>query len=292
MQTLLSLNNVGYQHRSQALLSGLTFDINPHEIIGLLGINGAGKSTTLQLLAGTLLPNHGKIQRAKSLRVGYLSDKLPLIPHWSVKQTLKHGCRLHAIPSAQHNQHIDNAMQQCDITDIAKQPVGQLSKGNRQRVGLALAIIHRPTLLILDEPTSGLDPRQLNRFRHLITTLKSQTAVVFSSHTLTEIEAVCDRIIVIHQGQQAGEITLANHVHTENHVAITFTTAFSSTDFVNYTQWQRGDGDTHYFRLSNPNDQNRLLRQLIDDGRSVMQIQPSKNAIEQEFFRLIKPMNQ
>lgn len=291
MTALLSLKNVAYQHYSHSLLSGLTFAVKEKEVIGLLGINGAGKSTTLKLLAGTLLPSSGTIQRDNDLRIGYLSDKLPLIPQWTVKKTLKHCCQLHGMPTNKHQQYIEHAMQQCDITHLANRPIQQLSKGNQQRVGLAQAIIHRPNLLILDEPTSGLDPSQLSRFRQLITDLKPQTSVVFSSHAIAEIQAICDRVIVIHNGQQAGEIDLSQQHGDDQQIAITFATTPSEQQLSQQTQWLSGENHTHYFRVNSQGEQDQLLFSLLNQGLSIQDVNAINTPLEKKFLTLIEQVS-
>lgn len=286
---LLSLNQVSYYHNNAPLLSQLSFAIKKGEIIGLLGINGAGKSTTLKLLAGLLIPTSGTLESLANLTIGYLSETPALIPHWSVKQTLKHSCYLHQLKPVQHESRIQTTLQQCDISHIAHQPINRLSKGNRQRVGLAQAIIHQPQLLILDEPTSGLDPQQMIRFRKLVQSLKEKTTVIFSSHLLAELNNICDRVIIIHGGRQLGEIRLsASEALKQPTLMITFAKNVCHNTFKTIKHWKKGQGKHHVFQLGNQEEQDQLIKDLLDNGLSIVSITPDDTALEQTFFNLIE----
>lgn len=289
---LLSLKQASYYHNSTPLLSELSFTVKKGEVIGLLGVNGAGKSTTLKLLAGLLLPTGGSLETSANLTLGYLSETPALIPHWSVKKNLKHSCYLHRLPPHQHDCRLRSVLQQCDLTHLINQRINQLSKGNRQRVGLAQAIIHEPQLLLLDEPTSGLDPQQLVKFRQLIQTIKEKTAVVFSSHLLTEINLICDRVIFLHAGKQLGEMNLSTPDFIEpSAVAITFTKEIPQAILNKTNCWLQGQGKKHLFQPGDQTQQDALIKYLLDNGLSITEVTPENCPLEQTFLHLIAQAN-
>ncbi len=186
----------------------LSFQIYPGEVVGLLGPNGAGKTTTMRMLTGYTTPTAGSVtisgydllenpQEAKK-RLGYLPENPPLYPELSVLETLEFSLGLRA--GKDRKEQTEKALERTGLQDVRRRLVGNLSKGYRQRVGIAQAIVHEPPFLILDEPTTGLDPKQIAEIRDLIQTLKGGVAILHSSHILQEISQVCDRILIIHQG--------------------------------------------------------------------------------------------
>jgi len=199
-------------------LRGVSFHVAPGEIVGLLGPNGAGKSTAMKILTGYLQPDDGTVKvdgldvlthvREVQTRIGYLPENAPLYPEMSVQSYLMMMANLREIPPDEHLVYLSRAIYATGLSNRLTQPIGQLSKGFRQRVGLAQAILHQPKLLILDEPTIGLDPTQVVEIRHLIRRLAPQSTILFSSHILSEVEAVCDRVIIIMNGQVKADARL------------------------------------------------------------------------------------
>ena len=187
------------------------FALDRGERVGLLGLNGAGKSTTLDMLAGCLVPDAGEVTigghsladeplAARAL-LGYLPDRPPVVDDMRVGAFLALAARLRRVPRAEVAARVDEAVAECGLGEVVRHRVGTLSKGYRQRVGLAQAIVHRPALVLLDEPGSGLDPRQSEELRALVRRLGERgAAVVFSTHLLAEARSVCDRILVMHRG--------------------------------------------------------------------------------------------
>jgi ABC-2 type transport system ATP-binding protein len=201
-------------------LHDVSFHVEAGEIIGLLGPNGAGKTTMMKILTGYLLPSSGtavvdgldvvsdalQVQR----RIGYLPENAPLYPELSVQGYLRMIADLRQIPRVEQPRYLSDAIRATGLSDHLTRPVGQLSKGFRQRVGLAQAILHRPNLLILDEPTIGLDPTQIVEVRKLIQSLARRSTVVLSTHILSEVEAVCDRVIILLNGEVRADSRLAD----------------------------------------------------------------------------------
>lgn len=192
-------------------LRGVTLHIQSGEIVGLLGPNGAGKTTMIKILTGYLQPNSGTVEvdgldvltetQEVQARLGYLPENAPLYPELSVQSYLKTIADLRQIPPDQQLARISEAVYATGLADMLTRPIGQLSKGFRQRVGLAQAILHRPKLLILDEPTVGLDPTQIVEIRRLIKRLAQHSTILFSTHILSEVEALCDRVVILMNGQ-------------------------------------------------------------------------------------------
>lgn len=200
-------------------LRGISFEVQPGEIVGLLGPNGAGKSTTIKILTGYLHPDGGTVEidgldvlthtKAVQARIGYLSENTPLYPSLSIQAYLKLMADLRAIPEEEQPGLISEAIVATGLVAHRARPIGHLSKGLRQRVGLAQAILHRPDMLILDEPTIGLDPTQIVEIRSLIKRLAAHSTILFSSHILSEVEALCDRVVIIINGQIRADARLS-----------------------------------------------------------------------------------
>ncbi len=192
-------------------VDGVTFELEPGQVAGLLGPNGAGKSTTIRMITGFLGPDSGSIEimgadiaesasLAKS-RLGYLPEQAPIYPEMSVSGYLKHRAKLLGVESGSIKGAIGRAVDLCRLTGMEKRRVGHLSKGYKQRVGLAGALIHDPPVLVLDEPTNGLDPSQIRESRSLIRDLAENKTMLICSHILPEIERVCDRVMIMNQGR-------------------------------------------------------------------------------------------
>ena len=192
-------------------LRGVSFHVNAGEIIGLLGPNGAGKTTVMKILTGYLQPTSGRAvidgldAVTQSLevqkRIGYLPENAPLYPDLSAQAYLKMIADLRQIPEQEQPRRLAEAIRATGLQDHLTRPIGHLSKGYRQRGGLAQAIVHQPQVLIMDEPTAGLDPTQIVEVRRLIRTLAQKSTVLLSTHILSEVEAVCDRVIILMNGQ-------------------------------------------------------------------------------------------
>ena len=197
----------------------VSLELRRGEVLGLLGPNGAGKTTTMQMLTGNLAPSSGQVRicgidlidrpiQAKS-RIGYLPEVPPLYKELKVDEYLRLAGRLHKVKKPALQQAVDRARQRCGLSDMGKRLIGSLSKGYQQRVGIAQAIIHDPDVIILDEPTIGLDPNQIREIRALIRDLGRDHSVILSTHILPEVEAVCDRVQILHRGEVVFYDTIA-----------------------------------------------------------------------------------
>ncbi|HMK14780.1 MAG TPA: ATP-binding cassette domain-containing protein [Burkholderiales bacterium] len=189
----------------------LNLELKKGEVLGFLGPNGAGKTTTMRMLTGNLAPSAGSISicgidlldqpKAAKQLVGYLPEDPPLYRELNVDEYLALVARLHRVAKSALKNTMEQAKQRCGLTEVGRQLIGSLSRGYQQRVGLAQAIIHSPEVVILDEPTVGLDPIQMREIRTLIRELGGTHSVILSTHILPEVESVCDRVIIMHQGK-------------------------------------------------------------------------------------------
>src|SRR6266566_5702497 len=192
-------------------VSEVSFEVRKGEVLGFLGPNGAGKTTTMRVITGYLPPSKGKVRVAgvdvveEPLEVkrhtGYLPESPPLYPDMTVVEYLAFVARIKGLPRGEVRKRVDEVSEKCAITDVRGKQIGKLSKGYRQRVGLAQALIHNPDVLILDEPTAGLDPKQIIETRQLIKELAGDHTIVLSTHILPEVAQTCQRVVIINNGQ-------------------------------------------------------------------------------------------
>lgn len=217
----IEVQNLCKHYGSVKAVENISFSINPGEVVGFLGPNGAGKSTTMRILCGLMPASSGRVSicgipvatqahKAKC-HIGYMPENNPLPKEMRVLEYLRYRARLKDIPGKIRNKRVDEVMDLCDINRKTRYKlIGSLSKGYRQRVGIADAILAEPELVIMDEPTIGLDPHQIRSIRKLIHSLRGKMTLLFSSHILPEVEASCDRVIIINQGRIVAEGTTAS----------------------------------------------------------------------------------
>ncbi|HUP11348.1 MAG TPA: gliding motility-associated ABC transporter ATP-binding subunit GldA, partial [Niastella sp.] len=231
----IEVSNLTKLYGEQKAIDNISFTINKGEIVGFLGPNGAGKSTTMKILTGYLQPDEGEAivsgipvkkqpLQAKTT-IGYLPEANPLYYDQYVREYLYFVADVHGVPAKSKKDRIEAVIQTVGLSLESKKKVGQLSKGYKQRVGLAAALIHDPEVLILDEPTTGLDPNQIIEIREVIKALGQNKTVLFSSHILQEVEAICDRVIIINRGKLVANDKLSNlrqHVNNNNLLKVTF----------------------------------------------------------------------
>ncbi|WP_394847251.1 ABC transporter ATP-binding protein [Pendulispora brunnea] len=212
---MISVSHLVKHYGSHVAVDDVSFRVEKGQIVGFLGPNGAGKSTTLRILSGFLGMTSGKVEicghdiEEASLEarrsVGYMPEAVPLYPEMRVVEYLTFRAELKGVARAKRRAHVDDAMEKASVFDVANTLIGKLSKGYRQRVGLADALVANPPLLILDEPTAGLDPNQIRQVRELIAGLSGEHTVLLSTHILSEVEQSCDRVILIAKGKLLAE---------------------------------------------------------------------------------------
>lgn len=215
---MIELCNVTKRYGAVEAVRDLSFSAPEGQIVGLLGQNGAGKTTTLNMLTGYFPPTSGSVRvdgmdmlqqpRACKRRIGYLPEKPPLYDEMTVADYLAFVCRLREVKGSAIAGHCGEIVQTCGLQEEAQRRIGNLSKGFRQRVGIAQALCGNPEVLVLDEPTVGLDPRQVKEIRELIRQLGRTHTVIFSSHLLPEIQQLCDRVVILHKGRLVREAAM------------------------------------------------------------------------------------
>ncbi|MEM7535494.1 MAG: ATP-binding cassette domain-containing protein [Chloroflexota bacterium] len=214
---MIQITNLNKYYGSHLAVDNINLSVNQGEILGLLGPNGAGKSTTIRMVTGYLQPTAGSIQIAGEniqeepligkQSIGYLPESAPFYPEMLAYDYLRYVARIRAIPAREIESEIRRVADLCGLNDVMHQAFNELSRGYRQRVGLAHAIMGDPEILILDEPTSGLDPNQIVEIRALIKDIGREKTVIFSTHILSEAEAICDRIVIINRGKIVADST-------------------------------------------------------------------------------------
>lgn len=297
-------------------VQGVSFSVGRGEVVGFLGPNGAGKSTTLRILAGFLGATSGSVRIAghdiaeESLAaraaIGYMPEASPLYPELRVREYLEFRARLKRVPRAKLAQHVGRAVERARLSEVTETTIGHLSKGFRQRVGLADALVADPPLLILDEPTAGLDPNQVREVRALIQELSSDHTVLLSTHILSEVEATCQRALVIDRGRLVAQGTLSELsrgrraqllsllVRDPEQQAITLLKRQAGVAAVEAVTdaLDPGDAERTRLRITLHDDADRLLtgerlvRALISSGVEVAQLAPETASLEQVFVEL------
>jgi ABC-2 type transport system ATP-binding protein len=231
---VIEVTNLKKSYGPIEALRGVSFNIAEGEIVGLLGPNGAGKTTIIKTLTGYLQPDEGTVMvngldvldhtREIQAQIGYLPETAPLYPELTIQTYLQMIADLRQVPEEEKLLQLSEAVYATGLQEHLTRPIGELSKGFRQRVGLAQAILHKPKLLILDEPTIGLDPTQIVEIRHLIQRLSQHSTVLFSTHILSEVEALCDRAIILINGEIKADARLSELAATSDAVLVLDTT--------------------------------------------------------------------
>jgi len=292
-------------------LDRVSFSIEAGHIVGLLGPNGAGKSTTMKILTGYLAPTGGSATvcghdvLADPVRVrehiGYLPESAPIYDDMTVKSFLDFVGRTRGLGTAGRARAIDRVLEECGLQDRVHQRVGTLSKGYRQRVGLAQALLHEPELLILDEPTNGLDPNQIIEIRSLIRRVGETRTVILSTHILSEVQVTCDRVIIIHQGRKVADGATEDVIAATSGHRVSVGLApgkvqvsdeqvvaqLGSLPQVDHAQAVAADGDIRRFTLHASGDVRRqVFRWAVDRGHELVELAGERSNLEEVFLRL------
>lgn len=307
---MVEIQNLTKYYGNKAALKGVSFTINENEVLGFLGPNGAGKSTTLNIMAGVIPSTGGTVriqgydiaqQPVKAKRcIGFLPEIPPVYPDMKVKEYLYFVAGLKGIPAAKRKGEVERVMERLKITDVQKRLIRNLSKGYKQRVGFAQALLGDPPVLILDEPTVGLDPTQLMEVRNLILDLKHNHAIILSSHILGEISAVCDRIVVINHGEIKADDTIENlEENQQTNTVLRLKIQGSSREVpkiarsvdgvmrVDNIQFVKTGVYTYDVEIENDSVRNALLSALLQQGLEVLEVSAEKKNLEQVFVKLV-----
>lgn len=309
---MIAVHNLVKFYGDRKVLHGLNFSVQAGKICGFLGPNGSGKSTTMDILAGLLGPSSGTVQicgvdviesptEAKNI-IGYLPDNPPLYKDMYVKDFLDFVGKIRGLKSVQRSQRVGKMLGQCGIADSKNRIIGNLSKGYRQRVSLAAALIHDPKVLILDEPTEGLDPNQIVLIRSLIQELSSERTVILSSHILSEVQATCTDAIIINHGKIASVVNLEKAETASTAVLYKFAGRFDDAkqwfhkrNFVHAVS-QPADVPNALCVHFSPNfgvedgfqsDLAKVTNQIVKDDLPLIGIEEQKQGLESLFFQAV-----
>lgn len=298
------VTNLLKQYGEQKAVNNVSFSLGKGEIVGFLGPNGAGKSTTMKMITGYLQPDSGNIKVCDidvdkdvmnvKRKIGYLPESNPLYYDMYVLEYLKFIAGVHLIHPASGGTKtkIKNVIELTGLSIESKKKISQLSKGYKQRVGLAAALLHEPEVLILDEPTSGLDPNQIIEIRNVIKEQGKNKTVLFSTHILQEVQAICDRVIIINKGELVADSSVEQlKLNTKsNRIAVTFSTKINKEKLLVLPAAINVDSlNDHSFKIST-NDTNELRRQLwelaIKEQFDIVSLQTEGNNLEDIFRSL------
>lgn len=288
------------QYGEQKAVNQISFAVNKGEIVGFLGPNGAGKSTTMKMITGYLQPDAGDVSvsgidvkkdpLSAKKKIGYLPESNALYYEMYVREYLYFIADVHEVKNKK--QRIEEVIQLTGLTPESKKRVGQLSKGYKQRVGLAAALLHDPEVLILDEPTSGLDPNQIIEIRNVIKEQGKNKLVLFSSHILQEVEALCDRVIIINKGKIVADDKLQNlqQRSTMNIVRVSFKEALEA-EWIKRLQGVKSvnkiDSYTWNIETTEPDTVRRELKKLeAQNNLDIVSLQSENQSLEEVFRSL------
>ena len=309
----IAVRNLTKLYDTEKAVNDISFDVNTGEILGFLGPNGAGKTTTMKIITCYMPPTSGMVEveglniAGHSLevrkKIGYLPEMNPLYLDMNVMEYLEYSARLHGLIDALLRSRLKEMIDVCGIADVRHKDIGELSKGFRQRVGLAQAMIHDPEVLILDEPTSGLDPNQIVEIRHLIRQLGRAKTVVLSTHILTEVQATCDRVIIINEGSIVADgtleqlqqnfrgsekISLELKASTTNAMTAIYP-KFKDIVHVESVEYGGQEGDVHKFSILAEKGfdvREEIFRRAVSEGWVLIEMSRGATSLEEVFHKL------
>lgn len=301
-QALIQVEHLYRYYGEIRAVEDLSFDLNKGDVLGFLGPNGAGKSTTMQVISGNLAPTAGQVtvngvdlldepKRAKA-GIGYLPEQPPLYRELTVDEYLRYCARLNRIPRARVAQAVLNAKARCGLEQMGRRLIANLSKGYQQRVGIAQAIIHTPDVVILDEPTIGLDPIQIREIRDLIRDIGREHGVILSTHILPEVQAVCSRVQIIHEGRLvfAESLTDLDRRMAPTSLIVRLREpptdeALTAIDGVERVE-RLDDGAIRIHHAAERNPAEPLARHAVNEGWGLRELTPERISLEQMFMDL------
>ena len=309
---MVEIKNLTKYYGSNPAVQDISFTVGDHEVLGFLGPNGAGKSTTMNMITGCLPSTSGTVlvdgyDIAKDplevkRRIGYLPELPPVYTDMRVRDYLMFAAGLKGVPRDKREKQVKDAMERLHITDVQKRIIGNLSKGYRQRVGFAQALLGSPKFLILDEPTVGLDPKQVMEVRRLIKELAKDHTIIFSTHILAEVTAVCERVVIISQGRIRAVDTienLENSIGGEKQLRLKIEGEITKvTDIINGVEGVTGISEVEYesdgvssFTVSVTSEDVRkpLMAALIAEDCMVLEVTAVHANLEDVFVRLTAP---
>ena len=306
---MIEVENLSKRYGPTLAVSSVSFNVQKGEVLGFLGPNGAGKTTTMRVITGFFPPTEGKVRVAgydvmeepleAKRRTGYLPETPPLYPDMTVAEYLAFVARIKGVSRRDIKTRLDEIIEKCAVGDVRNRQTGKLSKGYRQRVGLAQALIHNPDVLVLDEPTAGLDPKQIIETRELIKGLAGQHTVILSTHILPEVSKTCQRVVVINAGQivavgtpnelmrrlQGFETVLV----TAEGPAAAIIEKFQRVGGVNWVEPRESSGERVTLEVHSEKDKDvraELARATVESGWKLYELKTSGLSMEEIFLKL------
>lgn len=297
--TLIKVEHLSRNYGPLTAVSDISFELNQGEVLGFLGPNGAGKSTSMQIITGNLAPSQGSIKicgidlleqpKLAKAEIGYLPEQPPLYRELSVDEFLTFCARINRIAKNKISQAVDNAKQRCGLEQVGKRIINNLSKGYQQRVGIAQAIIHSPSIIVLDEPTVGLDPIQIREIRELIRELGKEHGVILSTHILPEVQMTCDRVQIINRGQlvfadeignlnqrmQSSSLTVGLHSLPDSN-RLSEIQHVKQVEILSPDRWR-----VHFTAGNNPAEE--IAQQAVTNNWGLYELSPEHKTLEQIF---------
>jgi ABC-2 type transport system ATP-binding protein len=307
--TVIEVQHLTKRYGRVTAVDDVSFSVERGEILGFLGPNGAGKTTTMRVLTGYMPATEGRTLVAgfdvfeqpieAKRRTGYLPETPPLYPEMTVREYLAFVARIKAVPSAERTRRVATVMERTRVSDMAERHCGKLSKGYRQRVGLAQALIHNPDVLILDEPTAGLDPKQIIETRELIKSLAGDHTIILSTHILPEVSQTCQRVVIINKGKVVAVDTPANltsrlrgtetmYVQIDGAGPLAESTLAQVPGVTRVAEADRHDGLVGYeVESARGRDVRRdLARAVVTQGWGLLELRPVRMSLEDIFLSL------
>ena len=304
---MINVDGLSKRYPTVQAVDRLSFGVDRGEIVGFLGPNGAGKTTTMRMLTTFLTPTSGRatlagfdvLDNPLAVRrhVGYLPEGVPLYPEMRVREYLNFRSQIKDVPRSKRRSAIDRVLERCRLLDVDRRVLGHLSKGYRQRVGLADAMVHDPDILILDEPTSGLDPIQIREVRALIRELGDQHTILLSTHIMSEVEAVCSRVVMIVAGKIALDQPM-DRLQSRNVIlfeargaSMAVENAAKSIPGVVEVQASPIDSDWYRFEVTVATDvdlREVLAQRIIGNGWGLRRLDLARSSLEDQFVRAVR----
>jgi ABC-2 type transport system ATP-binding protein len=297
----IAVKEISKRYGAQLAVNNVSFNISTGEIVGFIGPNGAGKSTTMKIITGTLSPDSGSVlindmpslEYQKEIRglIGYLPEHNPLYHEMYIREYLRYVAGLYKVTGKAARERISTVIEMTALTAEADKKIGNLSKGYRQRVGLAQALIHDPEILVLDEPTSGLDPNQLVEIRNLVSNIGKEKTVLLSTHILQEVEAICDRVLIINNGvivadenakslREKGEDQIQTiHIELDGHINEEIWQTLSFIDHVKPIGDNQFLLETHEYR----DIRGDIFNFAVSQGLTILSLSLKKKSLEEVF---------
>ena len=296
---MISVSNLSRSYGSTLAVDDVSFKITNGEVVGLLGHNGAGKTTIMKMITGFIEPSSGSVEVDGLVlgestvgiqrKIGYLPENCPVWPEMRVTDYLIYQAKLHLVEGAMIGSLVSEAIEKTRLTEKATARIDTLSRGYRQRVGVAQALLHKPDILILDEPTNGLDPNQILQMRELIKELAKSSTVIVSTHVLQEVQAICERVLIMRGGQLVLDSKIKD-LQSENKIIFNFqpsksdvTTMLSESPLVKKVEEVQNSETTSLRVEVQKAEIPSLVRSLVSAGANIESIMPEKRTLETVF---------